>query len=186
MRWSSSKSSFRMPKPHETHDTKGWYSTSWYSTNWYRFISICSLCFNLLTPFEAKNKAPAPKQKPQEQQRCSLFYSRRLSARSAFIHPPASSRNSILHHVPNFSEKQFYIYTWPGLNVYCWKTNSCADPILMTVKPQPWVASALCILSICFNSNCEISLQLQELFHGGTADRKLTSGWLHGVILNSV
>lgn len=134
MAWAFSNSSFRMPKPHETHNTKGWYSTSWYSMNWHRFISLLSLCFNLLTLFEEKKKAPAPKEKQEEQQRSSLFYSHRLSARSAFIHPPASSKNSILHQVPNFSEKQFYIYTWPGLNVYCWKTNSCADPILMTVK----------------------------------------------------
>lgn len=173
MGWAFSNSSFRMPKPHETHNTKGLYSTSWYSMNWHRFISLLSLCFNLLTLFEAKNKAPAPKEKQEEQQRSSLFYSHRLSARSAFIHPPASSKNSILHQVPNFSEKQFYIYTWPGLNVYCWKTNSCADPILMTVKSQPWVASALCILSLRFSSNSEISLQLWEPFHGETADRKM-------------
>lgn len=59
--WSVSKFSFKMPKPHEIQNTKGWCSTSWYSTNWYRFFFLLSLCFSFLAPSEAKNKVTAPK-----------------------------------------------------------------------------------------------------------------------------
>lgn len=51
----------------------------------------------------------------------------------------------------NLSEKQFCIHAWPGLN-YFWKHHSCADPILMTVKPQLWVVSAMRALSLYISS----------------------------------
>lgn len=187
MGWSFSKSSFRMPKPHETHNTKDWYSTSWYSTSWYRFIYLFSLCFNLLTPSEAKNKAPAPKENQQEQQKSSLLYSHRLSARSALIRPSASSRNSILHPLANLSEKavlyscltciKFVLLKNPQL---CWSSiNDCETAALSSF------CHARSLSSFHFSS-IEIFLQLCKPFHGGIADRKLTSGWVHGVILNSV
>lgn len=85
--WFFSKSGFRMPKPHETHSNKGWHST-----NWYRFIFPPSLFFIPRTPSEAKNKAPSPKEKQQEQQKSSYLYSQRLSARSAFTCPVVSRK----------------------------------------------------------------------------------------------
>lgn len=85
--WFFCKSSFRMPKPHETHSNKGWHNT-----NWYRFIFPPSLFFIPRTPSEAKNKAPSPKEKQQEQQKSSYLYSQRLSARSAFTCPVVSRK----------------------------------------------------------------------------------------------